>query len=227
MKVISIFKSVNGEICAEHQGSIAAFLRLWGCNFNTLGLGVGKCTYCDTPKCRDDRYCIDMTYKEVLDKILSFNTRNVTITGGEILLQQDDVLKLTNSLSERGKKVSIETNGSIKVPFFPSSPTQYLYPSWVVDWKLPSSGMSDQMRFKNFENVGCFDFVKFVVGDRNDFDAALIVMKELKKSIVSNFAFSPVMPKLNPKTLVNWMLEEELCNDTIFNLQIHKIINVQ
>src|SRR3972149_4258229 len=38
MKITEVFSSINGEICAQHQGSLATFIRTWGCNLN--------CTYC-------------------------------------------------------------------------------------------------------------------------------------------------------------------------------------
>ena len=79
MKVVEIFKSIEGE--GRRAGLPAVFIRLYGCNLN--------CTYCDTRYgCEGGDYEL-LTIPEILDRVEDLNCKNVTITGGEPLLQGD------------------------------------------------------------------------------------------------------------------------------------------
>ena len=155
--------------------------------------------------------------------------RNITITGGEPLTQEKEVLALARMIkmySENHYTISVETNGSFRVPY-----SEYV-DSWVVDWKAPSSGMRDKMKHANFLTIGRNDFVKFTIKDKDDFIDATECMEELYKGFDSpKFAFSPQVSN-NPNNdisktiLIDWMLESKICVETkaILNLQIHKII---
>ena len=76
--VVEKFVSINGE--GRRAGELAVFIRFAGCNLN--------CTYCDTA------YAIPMDcdyekqeLSELVDYIEETGIRNVTLTGGEPLLQ--------------------------------------------------------------------------------------------------------------------------------------------
>lgn len=73
MKVNEIFYSVDGE--SKRSGQLAAFIRLTGCNL--------RCSYCDTKYAFNDGR--EMTANEIADAVKDY--RNVTLTGGEPLLQ--------------------------------------------------------------------------------------------------------------------------------------------
>ena len=80
MKVVEKFISINGE--GRRAGELAVFIRFKGCNLN--------CSYCDT-KWANEPAC---DYEELSpDKICEYvsetGIKNVTLTGGEPLLQKD------------------------------------------------------------------------------------------------------------------------------------------
>jgi len=217
MKIHSIFKSINGEICSEHQGSLTAFVRTFGCN--------SRCSYCDTPYSYEEGGIYsNMTVPQIVKEVLDLKVKNVTITGGEPLLQKGTI-NLIKELKLKGLRVSVETNGSKFIPKIAGV-------SWVADYKLPSSGAGHLMKIKNYINLSSHDYVKFVVSDRHDFDTALEII--LSIFIVVDFffrpkfAFSPVWGSLEPETLAQWMIDNEfLCSlGSIYSLQIHKILKV-
>ena len=216
MIVHSIFKSINGEVNAFHQGSVCTFIRLAGCNLN--------CSYCDTKYARDLNSGKLMTIEEVIREVHLLKCRNITITGGEPMIQWESVKELFNGLRS-SCFISVETNGSFFMPDMKHS-----HFSWCADWKLPSSGQIDVMKFDNFRGLTSRDFVKFVIANREDYNLALAVMNELHiLSIHCKVAFSPLFPtNVKPldftKKLVDWMIEDSL--PAVFSLQLHKIIGV-
>ena len=103
MKIRSIFTSVDGEINDFHQGRLSVFVRLAGCNLN--------CSYCDTKYAQSIKAGTEKSISEIVSNVCKFNLDKVTITGGEPLLQADEVKILIKELSTKGKKITIETNG--------------------------------------------------------------------------------------------------------------------
>lgn len=97
MNVNEIFFSIEGE--GKRTGELAAFVRLTGCNL--------LCSYCDTKFAFYSGH--EMTADEIADAVKDY--RNVTLTGGEPLLQ--DCHELLSLL--RNHEVNIETNGSIPI----------------------------------------------------------------------------------------------------------------
>ncbi len=211
MKVKSVFNSIDGEVNYYHQGRCSTFIRFSGCNL--------KCSYCDTIYAQDKNSGIEMSNEEILMKIEKIGCRKITITGGEPLLQAVNLSGLLVELDKRNYWVSIETNGSL-------SPvqTQLNNVTWVMDWKLPSSGMQENMRENNFLYLGGKDFIKFVIGNESDFDRCLEVKEYLEgKGCKARFALSPMVSGLSPSKLVEWIQEVKLF-DVIVNLQLHKYI---
>ena len=66
------------------------------------------------------------------------------------------------------------------------------------------------------------DELKFVVGNREDYDWTKEIMSRYKLNSKSEILFSVVFGELEPITLVNWILEDKL--DVRFQLQMHKYI---
>lgn len=79
-KVVEIFSSINGE--GTRAGQLAVFVRMQGCNLN--------CTYCDTKWANEADAKFHWTStEEILELLRSMEIKNVTITGGEPLLQEE------------------------------------------------------------------------------------------------------------------------------------------
>ena len=88
MKVVEKFTSINGE--GTRAGELAVFIRFKGCNL--------RCSYCDTMWANEpDCQYKEETPEEILNYVLETGIRNVTLTGGEPLLQKD-IRELINLL---------------------------------------------------------------------------------------------------------------------------------
>lgn len=205
-----IFKSINGE--TSMSGTPTVFVRTVGCNIH--------CSYCDTIQDKTDRF-LSLTPSEILAKIEELNCKNVCITGGEPLIQEN-IFSLIHLLTGRGYNVYIETNGSIEI-----SEVRNRRHRFIMDVKCPSSREEDKMLLRNLGRLSREDEVKFVIADRWDFDYALKVLKEFPT--IAHLLFSPMFGEDNKqniaKDLVEWLLESDLENYRI-QLQIHKIIGV-
>jgi 7-carboxy-7-deazaguanine synthase len=207
LKISEIFKSIQGE--SSYSGFPFFFIRLTGCNL--------RCSYCDT------KYAFDngklFTISNIIEKIRHSNVDKVLITGGEPLLQ-NNVYKLIDKLLDIGKKVFLETNGSLPIDKIRTEVTK------IVDFKTPSSLPLLKNNFNNVKFLNKKDEIKFVVSDKNDFQWSLDIIKKYDLSnIVENILFSPVTTKLKPHLLAHWMLEKEV--NFRFQLQLHKLIRVE
>ena len=105
-KVVETFISINGE--GQHAGELALFIRFAGCNLN--------CNYCDTRWANQpDVVYQEMTETEIKALVADSGVRNVTLTGGEPLLQPGmyQLLETVGSLTDI--RIEIETNGSVDI----------------------------------------------------------------------------------------------------------------
>jgi len=215
LNVHSIFRSIDGEITpCSPQGRLSTFIRLAGCNLS--------CDYCDTERAQSVESGKMMTIDEVMEEVFKFPTIKITITGGEPLLQKQAVTELMKALWIQGRvglEISIETNGSIPLP-----PGWETFTGFVVDYKLPSSGMETMMmKEQEWVHLSKGVVVKFVIQDGNDFArAAHIQRKYQSRGCQALFAYSPAHESLDPADLVKWMKSSGL--DCSINLQLHKII---
>lgn len=213
MKVYSIFNSIDGEVNLWGQGHFSTFIRLAGCNFEKR-----PCKYCDTKYAQSKDSGKEMSIEQIVEEVEKIGCKKVTITGGEPLLQGEEVRKLTRKLWFAKHHTSIETNGS-----FPLLRGVFVG-SWVIDWKLTGSGMGEYMKVEHFTPLSANDFVKFVILDKPDYEEAKLVCSILrKKGCGATFAFSPVRNILNPSELIDWMKRDRLF-EVIINLQLHKYI---
>jgi 7-carboxy-7-deazaguanine synthase len=89
--------------------------------------------------------------------------RLIEITGGEPLLQKEEVAELTALLLESGYTVLMETNGTLPIGEIDNRVIV------IMDVKTPASGMSLNNNFSNFQHLKRSDEVKFVICDKNDY----------------------------------------------------------
>ena len=106
------FVSINGE--GKRAGQLAVFVRFAGCNL--------KCRYCDTMWANEPDVSFDiMTDEQILSYILDTKVKNVTLTGGEPLLQIDFLIELFRKAKEMGIHTTLDTSGNPyteKEPFY-------------------------------------------------------------------------------------------------------------
>ena len=210
LNVAEKFVSINGE--GAKAGELAVFLRFCGCNLN--------CGYCDTRWANSPEAVPEIqTCEQLVEYVKSTGIKNVTLTGGEPLLQAD-IAKLIKLLGENGAEVEIETNGSISLEEFAKIKPR---PAFTADYKLPSSGMEKHMLTENYRYLTSKDTVKFVVGDMSDLIRAAEVIKEFNLTDKCHVYFSPVFGQINPESIVEFMKEKNL-NGVRLQLQLHKYI---
>lgn len=206
MKVVEIFKSIDGE--GKRAGLPTTFIRLFGCNLN--------CSYCDTRYgCEGEGYSI-LSIEEVIEIVDRVGIKSVTITGGEPLVHPG-INKLIEILLNRGYWVNIETNGSQYIGKFPVNPLLF----FTMDYKCPSSGMENNMELRNMELLRKNDVLKFVVGSSQDLDKALQVIEQYEPK--AQIYFSPVFGEIEPKEIVKFLLSHKMY-DCKVQVQLHKII---
>ena len=209
-KVAEKFVSINGE--GPRAGELAVFLRFCGCNLN--------CSYCDTrwANTADVKYEL-VSAEELVAYVKSTGVKNVTLTGGEPLLQAD-IAHLIKLPGEAGAEVEIETNGSVPLKNIVSLAPR---PAVTADYKLPSSGMEKYMLTENFSYLTLQDAVKFVVGDMCDLARAEEIINGYGLKEKCRIYFSPVFGKIKPVEITEFMKERKL-NGVRLQLQLHKII---
>ena len=106
MKINEIFYSIQGE--GINTGVPSVFVRLSGCNLD--------CDFCDT----EHTDFTEMDIDEVCDKITDHCCDTVVFTGGEPMLQTEELLELVSFLNSRSWNVHLETNGTIDIgEFYP------------------------------------------------------------------------------------------------------------
>ena len=198
-----IFHSIQGE--SSHTGRPCTFIRLAYCNI--------RCSYCDTAYAFDEG--TEMTVDEVFDRVESLKCKFVEVTGGEPLFQEKVHLLMT-SLCDAGYEVVLETGGTLDIGSVDPRVKR------IVDIKCPSSKMANKNHWENIGYLGPSDEVKFVIGDREDYDWAKLMIGRYRIADRSPILMSVVFGVLEPLQLCQWILDDHL--DVRFQLQVHKYI---
>ena len=202
MRVSEIFRSIQGE--GRSQGLITTFVRLAGCNLS--------CSWCDTPYAREGGK--EVPVGDVFQAVEFSSCSRVCITGGEPLLQGDELGALVQKLDEAGYRVEIETNGTIDF-----SPLQK-YASISMDVKCPSSGEESDLSL--LSRIMARDAVKFVVEGTGDLDYARGVIAS--HPIPGEYLISPVFGS-DYGALARQVLDRNL--PVRFQVQLHRILGLK
>lgn len=217
-----IFASVDGEVNNCGQGFPTVFVRVQGCNL--------RCSYCDTKYSWDMELGKIMSVESIFHIVQQSGFKKVTITGGEPLMYPE-ILYLCKLLINYDFKVSVETNGTYKIP---GNETWQYKIDWVVDYKLDLKNQSPESFDKLIPD--CFSgWVKFVIGSQQEFLQACEAVSFLSDSFSRRggwgfkFAFSPMFEKITADDLFSWMIAmrhnyPELLQRTSINTQLHKFI---
>jgi len=211
-KVVEIFSSMNGE--GPLAGELAVFIRFAGCNL--------QCAYCDTRWANEDHVSYqEMTGEELYRYVKATGLKNVTLTGGEPLIQPGISELLQLLCADPGLSIEIETNGSIGLKqFCKLKPNR---PRFTMDYKLGSGDMESKMALDNFEILTPKDAVKFVVGNITDLERAREIIAVYHLTKLTNVFISPVYAQINPAEIVSYMKEHKM-NSVRLQIQLHKVI---
>lgn len=210
-KIAETFLSINGE--GTKAGQLSFFVRFVGCNLN--------CDYCDTKWANaPDAPFHQLTETEIYGLIKESGAQNVTITGGEPMIQKDIAVLLDFLCRDPALYVEVETNGSVPLESFLRQPIR---PSYTMDYKLSKSGMEQYMHTENFAYLDKRDTVKFVCGSAADLCRAQEIMTQHGLLGRTNVYLSPVFGAIAPADMVEFMKERRLTGVTL-QLQLHKFI---
>jgi len=203
LKINEIYYSVQGE--STHAGRPCIFIRLTYCNL--------RCTYCDSEYTFYEGKDMEITH--IMNEIKQWDCNLVEVTGGEPLFQ-DKCINLLNELVKSNYEVMLETGGSLSISDVPKKVIK------IVDFKCPSSAMEKKNLWSIVEDLQPHDEVKFVIGNREDFDWAKDRIAEYALDKICTLLFSPTFGKIAPQLIVEWILVENL--PVRMQMQMHKMI---
>ena len=204
LTINEIFYSIQGE--STFAGRPCVFVRLTACDL--------RCSWCDTPYAFHEGRKLSLD--DVLAEVVQVDCPLVEVTGGEPLLQEE-VYPLMQGLLDRGRTVLLETGGHRSTARVPEGVVT------ILDVKCPGSGESDHNDWSNLDRLRPHDEVKFVVGDRADYEYAREVIRRhgLDRRAAA-VQLSPVHGVLEPRLLSEWVLADNLAARV--QLQLHKYI---
>ena len=203
LKVNEIFFSIQGE--SSYAGLSCIFVRLTYCNL--------RCSYCDTEYAFYEGE--DKSIDEIISEVKKYGCKLIEVTGGEPLVQNES-LELMKKLCDEGFEVMLETSGSLPIKDVDKRV------KIIMDLKCPSSKMEKKNFYKNIDYLKPTDEVKFVIGNRKDYEWSKEIINKYKLIDRSQILFSVVFGELEPVTLVNWILNDKL--NVRYQLQMHKYI---
>lgn len=203
LKVYEIFHSIQGE--SSRIGLPTVFVRLTGCPM--------RCVYCDTAYAFSGGS--NMEISDILAKVSEFDTKYVTVTGGEPLAQKDCHI-LLKELCDAEYSVSLETGGAID-----TNPVDTRV-SVILDVKTPGSGELENNVWNNLTHLKKTDEVKFVLCSRADYEWAKELLATHHITDKCPVIFSPVYGQVKPTDLAEWVLADKL--PVRMQVQLHKVL---
>jgi 7-carboxy-7-deazaguanine synthase len=192
MRITEIFQSIQGE--GTRAGRPCAFVRFTGCDL--------RCVWCDTAYAFQGG--VERSRQSLVAELNAMRLRHVCLTGGEPLLQPE-LPALCRDLVAGGWEVTVETHGQRDAEELPPEVIR------IFDVKPPGSG-----------ELRPHDEVKFVVASSQDFDWSVEVARRHRLPGRVAVLFSPVVPAVEPKDLVGWLLAAGI--EARLSLQLHKLI---
>jgi 7-carboxy-7-deazaguanine synthase len=198
-----IYASIQGE--SSHMGKPCVFIRAAGCHL--------RCSYCDTEHAFFQG--TEMTIDDIIKKVMSFDISLVELTGGEPLLQPPSLI-LLDRLVDLDFVVLLETSGALPIAKINKAVKV------ILDIKTPASSECDRNVYSNLDILwpGCE--VKFVISSLNDYSFAKSICEKFDLYRRTAVLFSPVVQRLDPKVLVDWLLKDRL--DVRFQMQLHRVL---
>lgn len=204
LRINEIFFSIQGE--STWAGCPCVFVRVTGCNL--------RCHWCDTQYAFYEGH--QLSVDEVVERVRGYGCNLVEVTGGEPLLQKG-IHRLFELLLNDGFTVLVETSGERDLSKVDPRIIK------IVDLKCPSSGECSRNHASNLQYLSNRDELKFVIGDRCDFEWACEIVRQYQiPDRVHAILMSPVFGTLPPADLANWILQERLA--VRMQLQMHKHI---
>jgi 7-carboxy-7-deazaguanine synthase len=220
-----IFSSLQGE--GIRLGERHTFVRFRGCNL--------ECQYCDTIDARSmegDCTCEGRVLKNpvsVIDAAKCVIDKWVSVTGGEPLLQADFLQKLCIVLKAQGRKIYLETNGTL-----PDALVKVMrsVDTVAMDFKIPSATGGEELwdmheqclRIAQQRDV----FVKIIIDEhvlQEEIDRVCTIISSVDNNIP--LVIQPVFGKQIPRLLDLQKHTLTQLRDVRIIPQIHKILGLR
>ena len=203
LRLTEIFFSLQGE--TRTVGLPTVFIRLTGCPL--------RCQYCDTTYAFQGGEWVGID--AILVEVKKYQTRYVTVTGGEPLAQKA-CLFLLKQLCDEGYSVSLETSGAFDISEVDKRVVK------VLDIKTPGSLEDQKNHWANIDYLLPQDQIKFVICHLEDYIWAkeTIVRYDLSKRC--EILFSPSYEEMNPSQLADWIVKDQL--QVRMQIQLHKVL---
>lgn len=202
MLITEIFSSIQGE--GRYIGLPMIFVRTNRCNL--------RCKWCDSTYTFQGG--TEIPLQEIVGRVQQYPHPWVCFTGGEPLLQRE-ALEFVDAVGKAGKKVLLETGGSLSIRDMSQR-------DWVfidMDVKTPSSGEELSFRPENLKFLRDQDYIKFVIKDEKDLRYSLEFLD--KHNPDTEVLFQPAWG-----SPVTWLVEETLKTGRNIRVlpQFHKIV---
>ena len=202
--ITEIFESLQGE--SSYAGLPCLFIRTSGCNL--------RCCWCDTKYSYSGG--TEYTSEEIVRIINSSKIKIVEFTGGEPLLQKNELIKIIDRIDPE-KTILLETNGSISVERIPERVIK------IIDFKLKGSEEGESFFEENFELLMKKDEIKFVISDIFDYNE----MRELYGKHDLGEKCGILVSKVSGSGLSDREIAERILADKLnvrYQIQLHKHI---
>ena len=141
----------------------------------------------------------------------------IEFTGGEPLLQKNELIPVIDHLLSKDYTILLETNGSISLKGIPDKVIK------IVDVKLDSSGEKDSFLADNFSLIEKKDEIKFVLSDIFDYNE----MKDIIKKNCLEEDKSILVSRVFDSEITDEQIAEKLLMDNLnirYQIQLHKLI---
>jgi 7-carboxy-7-deazaguanine synthase len=205
LRITEIFYSLQGE--SNTSGIPTVFIRLTGCPL--------RCNYCDSAYAFNGGEKVSL--EEIISQVEQYDTRYVTVTGGEPLAQSS-CHELMVILADKGFKVSLETSGAMDISGVDSRVSK------VMDLKAPNSGEAHRNLYSNIEYLDIKDQLKFVISSTDDYAWA---KDKITRYDLHNQCEVFLSPASGQQQLTPVWLAEQILQDRLpvrFQIQLHKIL---
>lgn len=200
--ITEIFHSIQGE--GLLIGVPMIFIRTNRCNL--------RCKWCDSTYTFTGGE--EIPFQELVDTASGAGEEWICLTGGEPLLQRE-APDFVRTVTSGGKKVLIETSGSLPVDEYTKIENVVI----DMDVKTPSSGEEKSLRLGNLEHLRKTDYLKFVIADENDYAFATDFLSQ--HDVRCEAVFQPAWG-----TDLKWLTESVLKQGLHVRVlpQLHKLI---
>ena len=203
LRISEIFYSLQGE--SRTVGLPTVFIRLTGCPL--------RCQYCDTSYAFSGGETQSIAH--IVEQVAQYNTRYITVMGGEPLAQQG-CLELLKQLADKDYSVSLETSGAIDISKVDARIDK------VMDLKTPGSDEEPRNLYTNLQYLDSQDQLKFVICNAEDYLWSKEKISQYQLDKQCEILFSPAMGEQDPTDLAEWILADQL--PVRFQLQLHKVL---